>query len=99
HLPDRLDDLREVAVHRLAVARLEIDIVAFAEDDRAEAVELRLVDPAVALGQLLGRLRQLRRDRRLERERHSITSFWARRPCRASGAGCDRQSSARGPGT
>ena len=44
-----LDDVREVAVHRPAVAALELDVVAVAEDDRPEAVELGLVAPALAL--------------------------------------------------
>ena len=38
---DRLDDLGEVAGHRLLVARADLDLVAVAEDDRAEAVPLR----------------------------------------------------------
>ena len=41
-----LDHVGEVAVHRLAVAALQVHVVAVAEDDRAEAVELRLVAPA-----------------------------------------------------
>ena len=40
---DRLDHLGEVAGHRLLVARADLDLVAVAEDDRAEAVPLRFV--------------------------------------------------------
>src|SRR3954451_8105770 len=64
------DDLGEVAVHRLAVAALEVDVVAVAEHDRAEAVPLRLEAPAVAVRQLLRRAGELRLDRGLQREGH-----------------------------
>ena len=46
-------ELGEVARERLAVARLEVDVVAVDEGDRAEAVPLGLVDPAVARRQAL----------------------------------------------
>ena len=42
----RLDDLREVSGHRLLVAAADLDLVAVAEDDRAEAVPLGLVELA-----------------------------------------------------
>ena len=45
-LRPRLDDLGEVAGHRALVAAAQLDLVAVAEDDRAEAVPLRLVDHA-----------------------------------------------------
>jgi hypothetical protein len=45
-----LHHVREVAVHRLAVAALELNVVAVAEHDRPEAVELGLVAPPLALG-------------------------------------------------
>ena len=41
----RLDELREVAGQRLLVAAAELDVVAVAEHDAAEAVPLRLVAP------------------------------------------------------
>ena len=66
-----LHDVREVAVHRPAVAALELDVVAVAEHDRPEAVELGLVAPALALGQLLAELRELRLQRRLQRQTSS----------------------------
>ena len=44
---ERRGELREVAVERLEVARLRVDLVAVAEDDRPEAVPLRLEQPAV----------------------------------------------------
>jgi hypothetical protein len=65
-----LRDLGEVAVHRLAVPALELHLVSVLEDDRAEAVELRLVAPAVALRQVSRGLRELRLHRRLQRKRH-----------------------------
>jgi hypothetical protein len=46
----RSSQLGEVAVERLEVAALDVDVAAVAEDERAEAVPLRLVDPAVAVG-------------------------------------------------
>ena len=63
--------LGEVAGQRLAVARLQVDLVAVDERERAEAVPLRLVDPAVALGQRLLRLRELGEDGRAERQGHA----------------------------
>ena len=63
-----LDDVREIAVHRPAVAALEMYLVAVAEDDRPEAVPLRLIAPAVALGQLARGLGELRLDGWRERE-------------------------------
>ena len=42
----RRDDLGEVAGHRLLVAAADLDLVAVPEDDRPEAVPLRLVDLA-----------------------------------------------------
>ena len=49
--PQRVGQLREVAVERLEVARLGEDLVAVAEHEGAEAVPLGLVQPAVAVGQ------------------------------------------------
>ena len=67
---DRLDHLGEVAGHRLLVARADLDLVAVAEHDRAEAVPLGLV------GQLAGRdlghrLGQHRRDGRHHGQLHA----------------------------
>ena len=42
--------LGEVATERLAVSRLDVDVVPVDEGDGPEAVPLRLVEPAVALG-------------------------------------------------
>jgi len=61
-------ELGEVTRERLAVARLQLDLVTVHEDDRAEAVPLRLIRPAVALGQGLGRPGELRQEGRGERE-------------------------------
>ena len=43
----RLGQLREVAIQRLQVARLRVDLVAVAEDEGAEAVPFGLEQPAV----------------------------------------------------
>ena len=57
--PGREDQLGEVAAQRLAVARLQVGLVAVDEGDRAEAVVLGLVGPAVAFGQSGSRAREL----------------------------------------
>src|SRR3954452_5403809 len=63
-------DLREVARHRLAVARLQVALAAVDEGDRAKAVPLGLICPAVAPRQRGSGPGQLGQDGRLERERH-----------------------------
>ena len=62
--------LGEVARHRLAAARLEVDLAAVDEGERPEAVPLGLVDPAVAERERLGGAGELREDGRLERQGH-----------------------------
>ena len=62
--------LGEVARQRPAVARLQVDLAAVDERDRAEAVPLRLVGPAVAGRQRARRLGELREDGWGERQRH-----------------------------
>ena len=51
---EHVDDLGEIAPERLARLGLQLDLVAVAEGEAAEAVPLGLVLPAVALGQLGG---------------------------------------------
>ena len=72
------DHLGEVAVHRLAVAALQVHVVAVAEHDRAEAVPLRLVAPAVALGQLLRGPGELGLHGRFQRKRdgNDLIRMW-----------------------
>ena len=53
---DRVDQLREVPVERALVAAGQQDLVAVAEHDAAEPVPFRFVEPAIALGHLVGRL-------------------------------------------
>ncbi len=82
---DELDDLGEVAVHRTAVAALQLDVVAVPEHDRAKAVPLGLVAPALALGQVAGGLGELGLHgwgQRKGQDRH--VSGAARRPARGS---------------
>ena len=64
--PERLGELREVAIERLQVARLRVDLVAVAEDDRPEPVPFGLEQPAVAVGQAVDRLGEHRFDRRFD---------------------------------
>ncbi len=74
-----LDHVGEVPVHGLAVAALQVHVVPVAEDDRAKAVELRLVAPAVALGQLARGLGQLGLEGWGERQGHEArTLAWPR---------------------
>lgn len=68
--PRREGHLGEVARQRLGVARLQVDLVAVDERDRAKAVPLGLVCPALVVRQLRARARKLGRDGRLQRERH-----------------------------
>ena len=68
--PRRPGELREVARQRFAAARLHVGLVAVDEDDRAEAVELRLVRPLPSARQGFAGQRQLRFDRRRERQGH-----------------------------
>ena len=56
----RLDQLGEVPGERPLVAARELDTVAVAEHDAAEAVPFRLVVPSVADGNLVSGLRQHR---------------------------------------
>ena len=76
--PERVGQLREVAVERLQVARLRVDLVAVAEDERPEAVPFRLEQPAVVRRQVVGGLGEHRLERRFEGECHRPTI--ARRP-------------------
>ena len=79
--------LGEVARQRPPVARLQVDVVAVHEGDRAEAVPLRLVHPAAAGRQRLGGLGELGEERRREGKRHrsrdAIPRAGVLRPARA----------------
>jgi hypothetical protein len=68
--PGREAQLGEVPRQRLAVARLQVGLVAVDERHAAEAVPLRLVRPALALGQLRARARELGQERRCDGEGH-----------------------------
>ena len=82
-------ELREVAAQRFTAARLDVDLVAVDEDDRPEAVELRLIHPFLADRQLFARQRQLRLDRWRQRKGHpAVAAPWRRvRLSRGSGIG------------
>jgi hypothetical protein len=58
------EQLGEVAVERALVTAGQLDLVAVAEHDTAEAVPLRFVQPSVALGDVVGELGQHRREGR-----------------------------------
>src|SRR6185436_3692443 len=75
-----LVQLREVAVERAQVAALDVDVVAVAEHDRAEAVPLRLEEPAVPRGQLGRELREHRLDRRRYRKPRGVRGGHQRAP-------------------
>src|SRR4051794_26408344 len=61
-------DLREVAAERLSAPRLQVDVFAVDEGERAKAVVLGLIHPVLALGQDLARERELWLDRWFQRE-------------------------------
>ena len=68
-----LDDLGKVPGHRLAAAAGQLDLVAVAEHDAAEAVPLRLVEHVGPLGRQLTReLRKHRFERGCHRQRHRV---------------------------
>ena len=95
-----LDHLGEVAVHGLAVAALEEDLVAVAEHEGAEAVPLGLVAPPLALGNVGRGTGELGQDGGREREGHRVGRLYPRRrrAPRCSIAGPDPLGSAGGPG-
>jgi hypothetical protein len=68
-LGDRGHEFGEVAGHRPLIAAAELHLAAVGEDDGAESVPLRLV-AVRAVGKLLDRLGQHRRDGRVNRKVH-----------------------------
>src|SRR4026209_1733425 len=68
--PERRFELREVSIEGLQVARLDVDLVAVSDYECPEPVPLRLEEPALALGQRVGRLGEHRLDRRFEGQSH-----------------------------
>src|SRR6476661_7818124 len=62
----RVEQLGEVAGERALVAAGQLEVVAVAEHDATEAVPLRLVQPTLALGDLVGQLGEHRRQRWLQ---------------------------------
>ena len=80
-------ELGEVAGQLFAAARLDVGVVAVDEDDRAEAVELRLIRPLLADRQLFAGQRQLRLDRRREREGHPAAAAARAAPGSRAGPG------------
>jgi hypothetical protein len=79
----------EVAVEGMAVAALDEQCAAAAEDDRPKAVPLRLVDVRGTIRDRVGHLRQRGRDRRpdrCERQGHRRFTHIARAHVRHSGA-------------
>ena len=77
---ERLGELRKVAVQRLEVTALRVDLVAVLEHDRAEAVPLRLEQPAVALGEARRGLGEHGLDGGLEGESHAPQGTAQRKP-------------------
>jgi hypothetical protein len=72
-LPQRLSELREVAVERLEVAALDVDLVAVPEHDGPEAVPLGLEQPATVVGDGVHGLREHGLHGRLDRQLHRAT--------------------------
>src|SRR6185312_13825468 len=68
-LDDPGDQLGKVPRHRPLVAAADLHLVAVAEDDGPEPVPLRLI-AVLAVGYLLDRLGEHRRDRRADRKSH-----------------------------
>jgi hypothetical protein len=68
--PDGLDDLGEVAGHRLLVAAADLDLVAVSENDRPEAIPFGFV-AQVAGGDVLDRLGEHWLDRRHDGKAHT----------------------------
>jgi hypothetical protein len=58
---------REVAVERLEIAALDVDVVSAAENQRAKPIPFRLIRHGTACRQLFAELREHRLDRRVER--------------------------------
>src|SRR5215510_1584769 len=68
HIGDeRVAQFGEVAIERLQLAALNVEVGLAPEHDRAKAVPLGLIEEA-AVGKRCGELRQHRLDRRLDRE-------------------------------
>src|SRR5207248_4937020 len=63
---ERLAELREVAGERPLLAALQVWLAAVPEDEAAEAVPFRLVEPVLAGGNVLGQLRQHGVERRTD---------------------------------
>src|ERR1700757_1975186 len=88
-------ELWEIPAQGLPAPRLNENVLAVDEDDRAETVELRLVRPLVAERQLLSRAGELGRDGRLERQRHGGAMVAAgRAPVGSAGMAEDRTTTA-----
>jgi len=66
---DLADQFREVSRHRPLVTAADLHLITVAEDDGPEPVPLGLVAVA-AVGYLLDRLGEHRRDRRADRKSH-----------------------------
>src|SRR5688572_11214889 len=67
---ERLDELREITVHRLLIATLQQDLATIAKNDRSEAIPLRLELPPVANRQSISGRGQHRSEGRIEGQAH-----------------------------
>ena len=76
----RLDQLGEVAGQRPVVAAAELDLVAVAEHDAAEAVPLRLVEHGPTVGNLVDAVHRLRQHRLHGRHDRQLHRAHATRP-------------------
>src|SRR5579862_4145214 len=63
--PQRVQQLREIAVERLFVAALDEDLVSITKDQGTKSVPLGLENPVISRGQLLNTLGEHRQQRRV----------------------------------
>ena len=84
---ERVEEVGEVAIEWLGVAALEVDVVAVAEDESAEAVPLGLEAPVAGGGDGVDALGEHGEERRREGERHGVRTLAGR--FRASGGSTD----------
>ena len=67
---ERLDQLREIPVERLLISALDEQLVAVAENERAEPIPLGLVDPSFARRKVADAVREHRKDGRIDGKLH-----------------------------
>ncbi len=69
--PQRLEQFGKIAVQRLFIAALDLDLVPVAKNQRAKPIPLRFEDPRFAGGQVVHSLGEHRQDRRVDGKIHA----------------------------